>query len=160
MVQDVHLGTDNVKFRKEKYSSASTGKTYLAPLAAGYGGEYGPKVKTYGLLLAHLGNMTEPKIADWLRNLGIVISSGQIWRLLAQGQERLQEEKEAIVEVGLASSPWQQLDDTGTRVEGENQHGHVLCNPLYTAYSTTPGKDRMTGDRCAGESSGADLPAQ
>ena len=102
----MHLGTDNVKFRKEKYYSASTGKTYLAPLAAGYGGEYGPKVKTYGLLLAPVGNMTEPKIADWLRNLGIVISSGQIWRLLEQGQERLQEEKEAIVEAGLASSPW------------------------------------------------------
>ena len=140
----MHLGTDNVKFRKEKYYSASTGKTYLAPLPAGYGGEYGPKVKTYGLLLAPVGNMTEPKIADWLRNLGIVISSGQIWRLLEQGQERLQEEKEAIVEAGLASSPWQQLDATGTRVEGENQDGHVLCNPLYTAYSTTPGKDRMT----------------
>jgi len=144
VVQDVHLRTDNVKFRKEKYYSASTGKTYLAPLPAGYGGEYGPNVKTFSLLLAHQGNMTEPKIAEVLRNVGVVISSGQISRLLAQGQERLQEEKEAIVEAGLASSPWQQLDDTGTRVEGENQHGHVLCNPLYTAYSTTPGKDRMT----------------
>ena len=48
------------------------------------------------------------------------------------------------MEAGLASSPWQQLDATGTRVEGENQDGHVLCNPLYTAYSTTPGKGRMT----------------
>jgi len=144
VVQDVHLRTDNVKFRKEKYYSASTGKTYLAPLPAGYGGEYGPNVKTFSLLLAHQGNMTEPKIAEVLRNVGVVISSGQISRLLAQGQERLQEEKEAIVEAGLASSPWQQLDDTGTRVDGENQHCHVLCNPLYTAYSTTPRKDRMT----------------
>ena len=57
VVQDVHLRTDNVKFRKEKYYSASTGKTYLAPLPAGYGGEYGPNVKTFSLLLAHLGNM-------------------------------------------------------------------------------------------------------
>ena len=97
MVQDVHLRTDNVKFRKEKYYSASTGKTYLAPLPAGYGGEYGPNVKTFSLLLAHQGNMTEPKIAEVLRNVGVVISSGQISRLLAQGQERLQEEKEAIV---------------------------------------------------------------
>jgi len=85
VVQDVHLRTDNVKFRKEKYYSASRGKTYLAPLPAGYGGEYGPHLKTFCLLLSHLGNMTEPKIADLLRNLGIVISSGQISRLLALG---------------------------------------------------------------------------
>ena len=144
MVQDLQLRTDNVKFRKEKYYSPSTGKTYLAPLPTGYGGEYGPNLKTYCLLLAHLGKVTEPKIADLLANLGVVISSGQISRWLGQGQERLQEEKEAIVEAGLASSPWQQLDDTGTRVEGKNQHCHVLCNPLYTAYSTTARKDRMT----------------
>src|SRR5215472_12189521 len=144
VVQDLHLSTDNVKFRKEKYYSASTGQTYLAPLPAGYGGAYGPNVKTFSLLLAHQGNMTEPKIAEVVRNVGVVISSGQISRLLAQGQERLQEEKEAIVEAGLASSPWQQLDDTGTRVDGENQHCHILCNPLYAAYSTTPRKDRLT----------------
>ena len=70
MVQDLHLGTDNVKFRKEKYYSASRGQTYLAPLPAGYGGEYGPNLKTYGVRLAHLGNMTEPKIAEVLRVTG------------------------------------------------------------------------------------------
>ena len=48
------------------------------------------------------------------------------------------------MEAGLASSPWQHLDDTGTRVDGENWHCPVLCNPLYTAYSTQPRKDRMT----------------
>ncbi len=144
VVQDLQLRTDNVKFRKEKYYSPSTGKTYLAPLPAGYAGEYGPNLKTFCLLLAHLGNVTEPKIADLLANVGVVISSGQISRLLGQGQELWQEEKEAIVEAGLASSPWQHLDDTGTRVDGENQHCHVLCNPLYTAYSTTARKDRMT----------------
>jgi hypothetical protein len=48
------------------------------------------------------------------------------------------------LQAGLESSPWQHLDSTGTRVNGQNQHCHVLCNPLYTAYSTTPSKDRMT----------------
>ena len=144
VIQDLQFSTDNVKFRKEKYYSPSRGKTYLAPLPAGYRGEYGPNLKTFCLLLAHLGNVTEPKIADLLANLGVVISSGQISRVLGQGQEVLQEEKKAIVEAGLASSPWQNLDDTGTRVDGENQHCHVLCNPLYTAYSTTARKDRMT----------------
>jgi len=45
---------------------------------------------------------------------------------------------------GLASSPWQHLDTTGTRVNGQNWHCHIVCNPLYTAYFTTESKDRQT----------------
>ncbi len=41
IVQDISLQTDNVLFRKQKYYSASEGKTYLAPLPAGYDGEFG-----------------------------------------------------------------------------------------------------------------------
>ena len=50
----------------------------------------------------------------------------------------------AVVQAGLSSSPWQHLDSTGTRVNGHNQHCHMLCNPLYTAYCTLPAKDRMS----------------
>src|SRR5438034_11719820 len=35
-------------------------------------------------------------------------------------------------------------DDTGTRVNGVNQHCQVICNPLYGAYFTTARKDRLT----------------
>jgi Transposase IS66 family len=144
VVQELRLGTDNVKFRKEKYYAASTGRTYLAPLPAGYGGEFGPHLKSLCLLFSHLCNMTEPKIADLLDNLGIVISSGQISAWLTGAYPGLQEEKRAIVEAGLNSSAWQHVDDTGTRVDGENQHCQILCNPLYGAYFTTARKDRLT----------------
>lgn len=144
VVQELLIRTDNVKFRKEKFYSASTGKSYLAPLPEGYAGEFGPNLKSMCLLFAHLCNMTEPKIADLLANVGILISDGQISNLLRGGQEQLQPEKEEIVEAGLGSSPWQHLDDTGTPVNGRNRHCQVLCNPLYTAYTTTIGKDRLT----------------
>jgi hypothetical protein len=88
--------------------------------------------------------MTEPKIADLLENFGIVISSGQISAWLTGAFPDIQEEKRAIVEAGLASSPWQHMDDTGTRVDGENHHCQILCNPLYGAYFTTAHKDRLT----------------
>jgi hypothetical protein len=45
---------------------------------------------------------------------------------------------------GLQSSPWQPLEATGTRVHGQNPHCHIVCNPLYTAYHTTPSKDRLS----------------
>src|ERR1035438_1684020 len=144
VVQELRIGTDNVKFRKEKYYAPSTGQTYLAPLPAGYRGEFGPNLKSLCLLFSHLCNMTEPKIADLLDNFGIAISSGQISAWLTGAYPGIQEEKRAIVEAGLASSPWQHMDDTGTRVDGENHHCQILCNPLYGAYFTTAHKDRLT----------------
>ncbi len=144
VVQELRIGTDNVKFRKEKYYAPSTGQTYLAPLPAGYRGEFGPNLKSLCLLFSHLCNMTEPKIADLLGNFGIAISSGQISAWLTGAYPGIQEEKRAIVEAGLASSPWQHMDDTGTRVDGENHHCQILCNPLYGAYFTTAHKDRLT----------------
>jgi hypothetical protein len=144
VVQDLVFRTDNVKFRKEKYYSPSTGKTYLAPLPEGYGGEFGPNLKSLCMLFSYLCNMTEPKIADLLDNMGILISDGQISNLLRSGHEKLQAEKEAIVDAGLRSSPWHHLDDTGTPMNGSHWHCHVLCNPLYAAYTTTPRKDRQT----------------
>src|SRR5579859_2766032 len=107
-------------------------------------GEFGPHLKSLCLLFSHLCNMTEPKIADLLGNMGIVISNGQISAWLTGAYPELQEEKRAIVEAGLNSSAWQHMDDTGTRVDGENQHCHIVCNPLYGAYFTTARKDRLT----------------
>ncbi len=144
VVQEIRIGTDNVKFRKEKYYAPSTGQTYLAPLPAGYRGEFGPNLKSLCLLFSHLCNMTEPKIADLLENFGITISSGQISAWLTGAYPGIEEEKRSVVEAGLASSPWQHMDDTGTRVDGKNHHCQILCNPLYGAYFTTARKDRLT----------------
>ena len=144
VVQELRIATENVRFLRKKYYSASLGKTYLAPLPDGYCGEYGPNVKTLCVMFSHLCHMTEPKIGEWFANMGIVISAGQISHFLTQGHEAFHQEKEEIVEAGLNSSPWQHIDDTGTRVDGVNWHCQVICNPLYTAYFTTARKDRLT----------------
>jgi hypothetical protein len=64
--------------------------------------------------------------------------------LLIKGQDAFHAEKEAVYEAGLRSSPWQHTDDTGTRVNGQNWHCHIVCNPLYTTYHTLPGKNRLS----------------
>jgi hypothetical protein len=76
--------------------------------------------------------------------MGILISSGQISHFLTEGHDAFHREKAEVVEAGLKSSPWQHMDDTGTRVDGVNWHCQVICNPLYTAYFTTERKDRLT----------------
>ena len=144
VVQDIILKTDNVRFRKEKYYAASTGKSYLAQLPPGYEGQYGPGVKALIPALYFGMGTSEPKIVEFLEEAGIQISEGQVSNLLIQDQEVFHAEKDAVYEAGLGSSPWQHTDDTQTRVNGQNQHCHVVCNPVYTFYETTPNKDRLS----------------
>jgi hypothetical protein len=143
-VQDLSIHTDNVLFRKRKYYSASEGKTYLAELPPGYEGEFGPGIKSLAIVM-HFGmQTTEPKILEFFGHFGIQISSGQLSNMLIKDQETFHAEKDAIYEAGLRSSPWQHIDETGARVNGQNQHCHIVCNPLYSAYFTTEKKNRLT----------------
>lgn len=144
VVQDVRITTDHVRFWKEKAYSPSQNQSYLADLPAGYEGEFGPGVKALVRVFHHALNVSEPKVREFLQHVGVSISSGQVSNLLIQNQEPFHAEKDAVYEAGLRSSPWQHIDETGTRVNGVNQHCHVVCNPLYTAYLTTPQKDRFT----------------
>jgi hypothetical protein len=64
--------------------------------------------------------------------------------MLIKDQKQFHAERAAVVKAGLASSPWQHLDSTGTTVNGKNEQCHILCNPLYTAYWTVPAKDRLS----------------
>lgn len=144
VVQDIAIKTDNVRFWKEKYYAPSTGKSYLASLPAGYEGEFGPGLRALVITLYHASGMTEPKIIEFLSYFNISISAGQVSNLLIKNNESWQTEKDEIYQAGLASSSWQHIDDTSTRVNGQNRHCHVIGNPLYTAYFTRPRKDRLT----------------
>jgi hypothetical protein len=144
IVQEIKIETDNVRFLKEKYYSPSLGKTWLAPLPAGYEGQFGPHVRSLVITLYYAANMSEPKINELLSHLGIYISDGQVSNILTKQNESWHAEKEAIYREGLNSSSWQHIDDTGTRVNGQNQYCHIVSNPLYTAYFTRPHKDRLT----------------
>lgn len=144
IVQDIIIQNNTVRFLKERFYSASQKKSYLAELPAGYEGQFGPGLRALLLSCYFAYGMTEPKISEFMSQFGICISSGQISNLLIQEQDAWHTEKAAIVRAGLASTPYQHMDDTATRVNGKNQHCHILCNPWYSAYFTCPAKDRLT----------------
>jgi len=144
VVQDILLRTDNVLFHKQKYYSAATRKTYLAKLPHGYEGQFGPGIKALTLVFYYGIGTSEPKILEFFENVGIHISAGEISNLLIKKQEKFHAEKDAVVEAGLQSSPWQQTDDTLTRVDGQNEHCHIVCNPVYTSYHTRASKERLS----------------
>jgi len=144
VVQDILLQTDNILFHKQKYYSASTRMTYLAELPRGYEGQFGPGIKALTLAFYYGIGTSEPKIQEFFENVGIQISAGEISNLLIKKQESFHTEKDELYEAGLQSSPWQQTDDTLTRVDGQNQHCHVVCNPVYTSYHTRASKERLS----------------
>src|SRR5213593_2807588 len=127
-----------------KFYSPSQHTTYAASLPLGYRGQFGPGLKSLTLVFYYGAQMSEPKVAELLRSVGVRISDGQVSNLLIKDQAAFHTEKDAVYQAGLASSPWQHLDDTSTRVNGQNGYCHIVCNPLYTAYFTTTAKDRLT----------------
>ncbi|MBI3179422.1 MAG: hypothetical protein HYZ27_07150, partial [Deltaproteobacteria bacterium] len=144
VVQDLVVRSETICFRKAKWYSPSQHKTYLAPLPPGYAGEFGPGLKSFVLALSYGANVSQAPLLALLRDAGVQLSAGELARLLTEGQERWQAEAAAVATAALAGSCWQELDDTPTRVNGQNQYCQVLTGPLATIYRTTPGKDRLT----------------
>jgi hypothetical protein len=144
MVQDVLFRTDNVLFHTEKLYSPSQHQTSLASLPQGYHGQCGPGIKRLALVFSFGARMSEAKVAELFRTVGVHIADGQVSNLLIKDQTTFHEEKAALSHAGLASSPWHHLDDTSTRVNGHNEYCHIICNPLSTVYCTTATKDRLT----------------
>jgi len=144
VVQDVVLQTDNVRFLKEKWYSPTTRETYLASLPDGYEGQFGATVKALVLSLYYSGGMSAPKIIEFIEQIGVNLSKGIVSTWLSVETEQWETEADEIIKAGLDRTDYQHLDETGTRVDGENHYCHILCNPFYTAYLTRPRKDRLT----------------
>lgn len=144
IIQDLHIRTDNVRFQRARYYSASAGKNYTAPLPPGYHGQFGPTIRSLVISLYYAANMSEPKIIELLEQMGVNISKGKVSGLLSKETVQWQREADDIRKAGLQSSKAHHLDDTPTRVNGVNGYCHVLCNPFYTAYATRPKKDRLS----------------
>jgi hypothetical protein len=85
-----------------------------------------------------------PKIREFLENFDVQISRGSLSNILTNAAGAFEGEVRDVVLAGLASTLYQQTDDTAARVAGQFWHTHILCNPFYTAYFTRPHKDRLT----------------
>jgi len=132
----------NTNYRKEIFYSPSEQKTYSGELPDGIKGEFGPGIRSLIITLNHVANVSEPKIHEFLENIGVHISKATISRVLTKDTDVFHHEKAEILKEGLKATPYQQIDDTGSRVNGVNHYTQILCNPYYAAYFTVPNKSR------------------
>ncbi|KAF5411426.1 MAG: hypothetical protein C5S38_09415 [Candidatus Methanophagaceae archaeon] len=144
VVQEIIIKMDNVKYKIEIYYSPSQNKTYMGKLPPEVKGEFGPGVKSLVCTLKHVANVSEPKIHEFFDNFRIFISPASISRIITKNNELFHQEKADIFLAGLLSTDYQQIDDTSSRVRGQNYYTQIVCNPYYTAYFTASHKDRLT----------------
>lgn len=144
VVQDIEIKPKNTRFQRHVYYSAATEKYYRGPLPAGYAqGDFSANLRALILALKYCGNMSEPKIREFLANFDVQVSAGSLSNILTNTAEMFEQEYQDVLTAGLLSTTYQQTDDTSARVRGQLWHTHIVCNPFYTAYSTRPSKDRL-----------------
>ncbi|MCP4161589.1 MAG: transposase [Deltaproteobacteria bacterium] len=146
VIQDIKIITDNVKYCRETYYSASTGKTYIAcfPSDVVVKGEYGVGIRSLIPLFKSECNLSESRILGFFQNFGIIISPAYISNQWTTGYESFHQEKTDIYKAGLSSGSYHQIDDTSARVSGENYYTQIICNLLFSAYFTIQRKDRLS----------------
>jgi len=146
VVQDVIIKTDNVKFTREVYYSPFLNKTYIGDIPSGYEGDFGPHLNSDIVSMKYVNGMSIPKIVEFYSNIGTLISGSYISNRLTKPayMDVFHHEKNEMHKVGLEVSSYIQIDDTTTRVNGQNHYTQIICNEFYTAFFTTKRKNRLT----------------
>ncbi|MDD1641367.1 MAG: transposase [Methylococcaceae bacterium] len=128
VIQDLIIVTNNIKYQREVHYSPLQKKSYRGELPEDVRGkgEYGPGIRALIPILKAEGNMSEKRILGFFQNFGLAVSATYLYRS------------------GITASDYVQIDDTSARVNGTNQYCQIVCSPLFTAYFTTPKKDRLT----------------
>ena len=115
----------------------------IAPLPEHVKGRFGDNLIAMVLDLYHSCSVTQPLLLDWLHSHDCSISEGTLNNLLTQNHEAFHQEREDILEMGIANSHALLVDDTGARHDGNNCYCTVIGNEAFTVFSSTPSKSRI-----------------
>ncbi|WP_067518354.1 IS66 family transposase [Endozoicomonas ascidiicola] len=141
-VQDLLLKATCVEYRLEQWITPD-GKTITAkPPASLHGHHYGPTLQAY-VLHQHFGcAVTQPQLLEWLWDIGLSISAGELSNLITKGHGQFHGEKDELLATGIRCSSYIQTDDTGARHQGRNGYCNIICNESFAWYGTTNSKSR------------------
>jgi len=146
VVQDLLIQGENTKYLRARYDLPEGGSV-LAPLPSGVlplaGGHFGANLIVFILDQYHHAQVTEPLLLAQLREYGIVLSAGQLHRILSEPLDAFHEEKAEVLATGLAESSYVGSDDTGARHQGRNGYCTVVGNDLFAYFESSPSKSRL-----------------
>jgi len=143
IVQELVIHNENIRYRLERWLTPD-GKLLTGRLPPSLENRhYGANLVTYLLYQHHHCQVTQPLLVEQLREWGIVISTGQIDKLLREGKERFHEEKDDLLETGLTNSTYITVDDSGARHKGKNGYVTHIGNDSFAWFSSTASKSRV-----------------
>jgi hypothetical protein len=142
LVQDLVISATATCYRRERWVTPD-GRTILAPLPEGIDGHFGPQLRRLVLMQYHQGQSTLPRLATFLRSLGVAISKRQLQRLLTDQQEQFTAEAQDVLRAGLETAPYVSVDDTGARHKAKNGFCTQIGNDWFTWFGTRTSKSRL-----------------
>jgi hypothetical protein len=87
--------------------------------------------------------VTQPLILDFLHELGVEISAGQVNKFINGDIDDFHQEKDEILQAGLKASNYIHTDDTTARHKGKNGYCTHIGNELFAWFESTESKSRI-----------------
>nr|WP_230534615.1 transposase [Microvirga roseola] len=140
--RDLVLVAEVVRYKRERWLTPE-GQTIIAPLPEGIPGGFGPGVRRFCLALHTQGQVTTERLADLLNGIGLAISKRQVVRLLTSDLEAFEQEDRAVLQAGLASSPYLTVDDTGARHARRPGVTTQIGGERFCVFRTSRSKSRL-----------------
>jgi len=141
-VQDIKFESHNIVYERERWLLPD-GTYVSAKLPEGINGHYGVEIQAYILDLHYSCRVTEPLLLQNLRSRGVLISAGQLSRLLIEGKDIFHQEKQELLAAGIEATGQIQVDDIGARHAGKNSYTTIICNALFAFFVTASSKSRV-----------------
>jgi hypothetical protein len=143
VVQELVIDTKNTRYRLARWETPD-GQALTGQLPRQLSGRhYGPHLIGYVLYQHHHCQVTQPLLLEQLREWGIDISNGEINHLLSEGKSDFHQEKNDILNTGLAVSDYVTVDDSGARHQGKNGYVTQIGNEHFAWFESTGSKSRI-----------------
>src|SRR3990167_797214 len=91
----------------------------------------------------YASGMTQPALFQFIINVGIDISEGQIHYILMEEAQGYEKQSEAILSAGLQEAPYIRVDDTGAQHCYQNGYCTHIGGQYFAYYKTTASKSRL-----------------
>ncbi len=131
VVQDLRIQSHNIRYRLAHWVTPE-GKSLTGQLPKQVNNShFGRGLVAFVLYQHHQCQVTQPLLHEQLQEWEVDISTGQINQILLEGKQAFHEEKDRILQSGLAVSSYITVDDSGARHQGRNGYVTQFGNDLF-----------------------------